>query len=154
MYGQGAGLKFAENRFAGQDASLRPAVLAPETARACRILVVDDDPTILHLTAEMLAHLGHRVETAENGMTALGKSRACQFDFVLTDLEMPLMNGHQLAERLKKTSPGTITFIMTGRSRAEVLDLMATDAVQGWLFKPFDLIEFSAMINEMMLSTA
>lgn len=113
-----------------------------------RCLVVDDNQTVMRLVAQMLTALGHRVEMAENGAGALGRISANSYDLVLTDLEMPSMNGFFLASKIRKASPGTKIVIMTGRCQAEVFDLMAKDVVDAWLFKPFDIGELFHLLDD------
>jgi CheY-like chemotaxis protein len=112
-----------------------------------RILVVDDDTTIMHLLAELLEKLGYNVDMAENGPRALDKISSCRYDLIITDLEMPAMNGFYLATKAKNVSRAIKAVIMTGRCQAEVADLAATAVADAWLFKPFGLNELCGVID-------
>ena len=114
--------------------------------------MVDDDPIILRLVAEMLSELNFQVDVAEDGQKAFSKISAHQFDLVVTDLEMPEMNGFLLASKTKRHSSGTKTVIMTGRCHAEVFSMMATAVVDAWLFKPFGLDELCQTLGDLKLS--
>lgn len=116
-----------------------------------RCLVVDDDPIIMRLVAEMLADLDYQVDTARNGLQALGAMSTCRYDLVVTDLEMPVMSGYHLASRIKNESRDTKIVIMTGHCRNELADLMSTGPVDAWLFKPFDFSELCNVLNELEL---
>ena len=115
-----------------------------------RCLVVDDDTIVMRLVADLLSELGYQVDMAENGSKALQKIRVCAYDFVLSDLDMPLVNGFLLASRIKSHSRDIRTIIMTGRCHAEVLGLMTTVVVDAWLFKPFNLDELCRVLDDLL----
>jgi CheY-like chemotaxis protein len=139
-----------ESRLAAVASTACPGC-ARHTAMVHRCLVVEDDATILKLVAAMLAELGHRVDTAENGAAAIAKITARRYDLVLTDLEMPVMNGFLLASRTKRHSRNTKTAIMTGRCHAEVFSMTTTAVVDAWLFKPFGWGELCHMLEDLEL---
>ncbi|WVV47325.1 response regulator [Pseudomonas sp. NA13] len=82
--------------------------------RALSILVVDDYPANRLLLSQQLGYLGHRVQEAQNGVEGLHAWRSEHFDVVITDCNMPLMSGYELArairdeERAQNLSPGVI----------------------------------------------
>lgn len=114
-----------------------------------RCLVVDDDTIVMRLVANMLIELGYHVDIAENGSKALSKITMSRYDVVLSDLEMPMINGFLLASRIKSCSDGTKTVIMTGRCHAEVISLMTPAIVDAWLFKPFNLDELCRVLDDL-----
>ena len=81
---------------------------------ALRVLAVDDQPLPLQVVAGYLAADGHTVETATNGQEALKKFQAGEFDVVITDRAMPVMNGDQLAAMIKATTPDIPVILLTG----------------------------------------
>ena len=131
------------------DAMARIYREAKENALGRRCLVVDDDTKIMHLVADMLAELGYQVDMAENGSKALQKIRVRPYDMVLSDLEMPLVNGFLLASRIKSHSSDIRTMLMTGRCHAEVPGLMTPAVVDAWLFKPFNLDELCRVLEDL-----
>ncbi len=116
-----------------------------------RSLVVDDDNTILEYVAQMLARLGCQVETARERPDVMNELATGTFDLLVTDLEMPEMNGYHLAQRVKKKTHDTKVVIMTGRPEGDCLEMMATRWVDGWLFKPFGLKDLRAEIQRLGL---
>jgi CheY-like chemotaxis protein len=120
----------------------------PRESETGRILVVDDDPGILKLVVKMAEHLGFRPASAVDAMDAiyhLGKTR---FDMVITDYEMPLMDGFQLADVIKRKYYGTRVIIMTGHCERTVADMMeGSDVVDGLLVKPFNLAAMKEKIE-------
>lgn len=116
-----------------------------------RCLVVDDDPFIMRLVAEMLTDLDYRVDTAMDGLQALGAMSTSRYDVVVTDLEMPVMSGYHLASRVKNEFRDTKVIVMTGHCQNELADLMSSGPVDAWLFKPFDFSELCSVLNGLEL---
>jgi two-component system, NarL family, capsular synthesis sensor histidine kinase RcsC len=116
-----------------------------------RCLVVDDDPFIMRLVAEMLSDLDYRVDTARDGLQALCAMSTCRYDVVVTDLEMPIMSGYHLASRVKNESRDTKVIVMTGHCQNELADLMSNGPVDAWLFKPFEFGELCSVLNDLEL---
>ena len=80
------------------------------------VLVVDDDPLVLEVTADMLKDLGCEVVTAASGMDALERlSENANIEILVTDLNMPGMNGYELAQRAAATRPGLQVIMLSGR---------------------------------------
>lgn len=96
-----------------------PTPTGGHRAPPTRILVVDDDPVLLHSLGETLEAEGHRVTTVDGGRaaveafgTALGTDAA--FGVVITDLGMPNVDGSRVAMRVKQMSPDTPVILLTG----------------------------------------
>ena len=117
-----------------------------------RSLVIDDDHTVLRVVARMLTKLGYLgVETARKKSEAMTKLTLGPYDLLVTDLEMPDMNGYHLTQKIKKKMEDTKVIIMTGHARHECQDMMVTRWVDGWLFKPFGLMELRDMLQHLGL---
>ena len=117
-----------------------------------RILIVDDDPDLLRLLADSIGLCCAECEVvrASDGRAALEQLEGQPFDLILTDYQMPGMNGLELASTVHQTSPGTPIVLVTAhrsggwlQEKARSLDLV------GYLQKPFtmahvrDLLESS-----------
>jgi CheY-like chemotaxis protein len=101
------------------------------------ILVVDDQQNLLHLLSRMLTASGFEVHTANNGFQALRLfSRIC-FTLVLTDFNMPGMDGLALADKIKRASPDTPVIMMTGADGPELKQIKESGFVACLLKKPF-----------------
>ena len=110
-------------------------------------LVVDDNPDMLRLAEAMLKTFGYEVSTAAEGAQALYQFHGSPSDLVLTDYQMPAINGYQLGRRIKTSNPETRVVIMTGLSRAAVAGPMRDGHIDGWLFKPFFLKELAVLLS-------
>jgi signal transduction histidine kinase/ActR/RegA family two-component response regulator len=94
---------------------LKPAPLAPNTPKACRVLIVDDDQLVLTGTAALIEDLGHTAIEAHSGAEALSALAAdARVDIVITDHAMPNMTGLQLAQIIQERYPGLPIILATG----------------------------------------
>ena len=82
--------------------------------RPLRVLVVEDESQVRDIEAEYLRHDGHVVETAANGREGLEKFRRGGFDLVVADRAMPEMNGDQMTEAIKQSTPTFPVLMVTG----------------------------------------
>jgi len=113
--------------------------------KAATILVVDDDAAVRTLTVQALETMNYRVIEAENGRVALDLVRQNQIDLALIDLVMPIMNGRQLATRIRADDPKRSLLFMTGYD-----DLSGSDdpfAQETVIKKPFKLVELGAAVE-------
>jgi CheY-like chemotaxis protein len=88
-------------------------------ARPLRLLLVDDDPVLLHAMKEILAGEGHAVIPTGGGQEGIEAFRSAQqrddpFDLVITDLGMPHMDGRKVAAAIKSLSASTPVIMLTG----------------------------------------
>jgi CheY-like chemotaxis protein len=126
-----------------------------EKQGACyRCLVVDDDPVILRLVAEMMSDLEYLVDVAADGLQALRALSSQRYDLVVTDLDMPVLSGYHLAENIKSKTRNTKVIIMTGHCRYELAELMRSGPVDAWIFKPFDMDDFYKVLDDLELPSS
>jgi CheY-like chemotaxis protein len=102
----------------------------------------------------LLQNLGMTVDAANCGPAAIECLRSCGYDFVVTDLEMPGMDGYKLAARIKLQTPLTKVIIMTGRSPFELEEKMNAGVVDRWLFKPFGGYELRTTLSKLVDTTS
>jgi DNA-binding response OmpR family regulator len=118
-----------------------------------RCLVVDDDGNILKFVSHMLTMIGfQKVDTARKKPELMSKLATGPYDLLVTDLEMPDMNGFHLSQMIKKEMHDTKVIIMTGRHKNDCLDMMESQWVDDWLFKPFGLQELLHKLRGLGLS--
>jgi CheY-like chemotaxis protein len=79
------------------------------------VLLAEDDALVLAVLGEVLEAEGYRVVQAPNGAAALARARRRHIDVLLTDLDMPLLDGAGLIRRLWSTRPGLPVVVMSGR---------------------------------------
>ena len=112
-----------------------------------RVLVVDDDPTILASVAEILSEDGISVTSAEDGMRALAVLERTSPDLVLSDVRMPEIDGLTLLETIRSKHPESDVVMMTAFDDMEtVISAMRGGAVE-FLVKPLDLKQLRATVR-------
>lgn len=80
------------------------------------ILIVDDDPAILHVFSKIFQRKGYSVTVAEKGQCAIEKLIQSHFDVALIDLVLPDMEGTELFPLIKRCSPRTVRIMLTGKT--------------------------------------
>lgn len=112
------------------------------------LLIVDDEQVIRDLCSELLAREGYAVESAENGMTALKMIRKSNFDVVLVDVNMPVMNGIELLESIKRDYPHLEVIIMTAFGTIQnAIEAMRKGAFD-FILKPFNLDQIQVVTKK------
>jgi DNA-binding NtrC family response regulator len=106
-----------------------------------KILIVDDEPTVRDALSDILTFLGYQVVTAGTGGDALRTFLDDSISLVLTDMDMPEMDGLTLAVHIKDKSPNTPVVIMTGFHREAVTEKLEGRYVDSIILKPFRLEE-------------
>ncbi len=113
-----------------------------------RILVVDDDESIRKVLKILLKRQGYRVETAEDGSTALDLFDLTAFDMLFVDFRMPHMTGLKLAEILRKTDAGLPIILMTARPHILDRKTVKGKVIDYILPKPFTREQICTCIQQ------
>jgi DNA-binding NtrC family response regulator len=105
------------------------------------ILLIDDSKPILESLSEYLSYFLENctVRTADNGRTAVEIMRSVPIDVILTDLEMPFMNGFELVAYTKRHYPAIPVLVMTGRHSPETEKRAMSIGASRYIVKPFDV---------------
>jgi CheY-like chemotaxis protein len=111
-----------------------------------KILVVDDNKFLRIVVSKMLSRLGHEVLSADSGEKGLSIFLRKKFDIVLSDYEMPGMDGIAFAISIKENSPSTRVVIMTGAGKETVFSRNST-VVDEVISKPFTLAQIDKTIQ-------
>jgi CheY-like chemotaxis protein len=119
-----------------------------------RILVVDDEPLVCDAIRLLLSVDGHMVLTAHNGLEALARLDESRFDLVITDLDMPNMNGDQLAAAVKARAPKMPVLMITAHADMLPIPGRKPAGVDVLLGKPFRLQDLRTAIAEACAGTA
>lgn len=112
-----------------------------------RLLVVDDEDLLGHTLCSYFKTMGHEVVTCSSGQQALARDDLASFDLLITDLQLPRMDGIELIAQLLKVNPELAAIVMTGYasvdSAVQALRHGAVDYVQ----KPFTLTALEAVVE-------
>lgn len=118
----------------------------------CSVLVVDDEPDLSSLIAELLGTHGYRVVTAENGRAALDRLSRASFDIILSDFRMPEMDGPGLYRELERQHPHLLPRLvfMTGNAFTDdTADFFAATGAP-CLRKPFEREDVQRVFEQVL----
>ena len=144
----GKGATFTVELPAARAVPAADATPAGMPATTGRVLVVDDEPHILHYMRATLAAWGHDVEVATDGEDALARVLAGYYDVIITDVRMPKLGGRELYERLQREAPAVAERVVFATGDTVRDDTMAFLERCGrpFLHKPFKLAELRQVV--------
>jgi two-component system, chemotaxis family, chemotaxis protein CheY len=123
-----------------------------ESAMSKRILTIDDSKTIRDMLMLTLAEAGFEVFQAVDGQDGLDVLDKEQVDVVITDINMPRMDGYEVIRHLRNNSAhkSTPILVLTTESEADKKNLARVAGATGWMVKPFDPERLIATINKVV----
>ncbi len=138
-----------------------PAMAPPEAEPSSaeqpprsRVLVVEDEPAVLHLARRHFELLGMKVTTAVNGRQAIELlDSSGPFDLVVCDVVMPELGGREVLREVRRRAPATSVVLMSGYAGPET-ETDETAQPDGWLRKPFTLEQLRQMVRQVLAADA
>ena len=129
---------------------------APQLPERARILVADDDITLVRILETVLAGDGYDVDPAYDGQDAVAKATAKEYDLVLMDIQMPLLDGLTACRRLRTTDryKSTPFIVLTARTRQDDMAEAFTAGFTDYIRKPFALPQVRARVRSWLARTA
>ena len=117
-----------------------------------RVLIVDDSATMRRMLGFSLRQGGMDVLEAQHGQDALEKLRLDAVDLIITDLNMPVMDGIGLIEaiRAEPALSATPILMLTTEGMAEKKDMGRAAGANGWIVKPFDHRKLLAAVTQLL----
>ncbi len=117
-----------------------------------KVITVDDSATLRKMVSFCIKGIGHEVFEAEDGAKGLDFLKANQVDLVITDLNMPNMNGIELTRQLRmlpqyKSVP---ILLLTTESDAAKKNEGRSAGATGWIVKPFNQEQLLAVVNKLL----
>jgi two-component system NtrC family sensor kinase len=126
-----------------------PPVLPVAPGESLRILVVDDEPHILHYMRATLESWGHHVDVANDGTEAVERALAHTFDVIICDLRMPRLGGREMYQSLAAEHPHIaerVIFATGDTVRGDTLQFLESLG-RPFLHKPFTLAELRSVLG-------
>lgn len=116
-----------------------------------RVLVVDDQPHILRVIRMALAGKGYEVDIARDGALGLQALQRARYDVLITDVQMPNMDGVELCERMhtELPAPHPYTLMVTASTEETLRDWVATRGDVEFLEKPISLRRLCQRLGEL-----
>lgn len=116
------------------------------------ILLVDDDIDYLHLLSMLLETEGFDVSTASGGINALETLKHDKFRMMITDFNMPEINGVELATKIKEQRSDMRIVLVTGAELSKIVEAAANAGISEMFSKPIELQSFLAVIRSSLLA--
>ena len=116
------------------------------------ILSVDDSASIRQMVALTLTGAGYSVEQASDGAAGLAKAKAGAYSMVITDLNMPVMDGFGLIRELRQLPAykGVPIVFLTTESDSEKKQQAKSAGATGWITKPFQQEQLLAVVKKVL----
>jgi CheY-like chemotaxis protein len=133
-----------------------PIIDNPNSAPGCdsgegiTILLIDDEPIVTDICELMLKEMGHKVLKASSGSEGIEvyEAHRNQIDLIISDFNMPAMNGQEVVEQLRVKGHQVKVLLSTGGLSIEDEKSARARGFNGFLRKPFDMKTLSAKITE------
>jgi len=129
-----------------------PVAYEARKVTGAKILVVDDEPTILRFLSQILTDEGHRVEAVDNAAEALEKIKSERYNLILLDIKLPGMSGMELYEnirRMARTLARRVIFITGDVMAADTRNFLSR-AGAPYISKPFNIKQLKESINHVL----
>jgi signal transduction histidine kinase/CheY-like chemotaxis protein len=124
------------------------AIDGGELKQVQKILVVEDNPTNLKLISSQLSSLGYSTDLASNGNEALEMTRSRNYALVLTDCNMPVMDGYELTAELRRNDDLTPVIALTADAFPEREQECLAAGMNGRMIKPVSLQQLDSMLEK------
>ena len=117
-----------------------------------QILTVDDSASVRQMVSFTLRKAGYEVTEAVDGQDALGKIGKDKFDLIITDLNMPNVDGIQLISGVRKMQGCAFVpiLMLTTESQAEKKDAGRKAGATGWIVKPFNADQLISVVQKLV----
>ena len=122
-----------------------------------KFLIVDDFSTMRRIVRGLLTERGcNNADEAEDGVVALGMLKASKFDFVVSDINMPNMNGFELlkAIRAEPALKHLPVLMVTAEARKEDIVMAAQSGASGYIVKPFTKATLEEKVQKILQKLA
>ncbi|HEY9396975.1 MAG TPA: chemotaxis response regulator CheY [Burkholderiales bacterium] len=121
-----------------------------------KFLIVDDFSTMRRIVRNLLKELGYNnADEAEDGVVALSKLRGGAFEFVVSDLNMPNMNGFELLRQIRADAElkHLPVLLVTAEAKKEDIVTAAQIGASGYIVKPFTKATLEEKLNKILQKT-
>ena len=119
-------------------------------SKQLKVLYVEDDDRARQTTLEMLENLFNNIVIAKDGQEALNLYRTQKFDIIITDINMPNMNGIELLKEIRKVDTNISTIILSAHNESDYFLDAIKLGVDGFILKPLNFNQFSMVIQKVV----
>lgn len=116
-----------------------------------KILIVDDSSTMRESLNLVLMSAGHSVDQAANGMEGLNSySKSKDFQLIITDINMPEMNGIDFIANIRKINRDIPIIVLTTETEKEKIDQAKSYKASAWIVKPFKPADLLTVVSKVI----
>jgi len=113
-----------------------------------RILVVDDEPSICHLIAQLLKGEGYQIDVNSSSADALEMIKRYNYHLLITDLKMPGIDGLELIQKAREQNPEIRVIMVTGYATVDTAVQSLRHGVDDYIAKPFNIVELKRAVKQ------
>src|SRR6266545_1247652 len=115
-----------------------------------RVLAVDDSRAVRSIVSKQLTEWNIEVDEAEDGEKGLEKLEECEYDLVLLDVTMPVMDGPTMLAKLRERGNKTPVLMLTSESKRSVVSTALKLGIEDYILKPFKADELKLKIGKVL----
>jgi DNA-binding NtrC family response regulator len=119
-----------------------------------KILVIDDNEHLRDSLSGSLLAIGYEVVAASNGVEGYDLLLQNRFDLVITDSQLPKIDGWHLLDLIKENRPYTPVLQIMGQSRDEIIEKMTTGQIDFLMFRPFRIGELHHIVQSFLVNNS
>lgn len=112
-----------------------------------KLLLIEDEPSVISLIQRSLTTSGHEITVAMDGQSGLDMAKQYNFDLILLDLMLPVMNGMEVCRKIRRTDTNTPILMLTALGTTENIVSGLDVGADDYMTKPFKLAELEARIR-------
>lgn len=112
-----------------------------------KLLLIEDEPSVISLIQRSLTTSGHEITVAMDGQSGLDMAKQYNFDLILLDLMLPVMNGMEVCRKIRRTDSNTPILMLTALGTTENIVSGLDVGADDYMTKPFKLAELEARIR-------
>lgn len=131
-------------------AAVSPSTPEPALSLPLRVLIVDDHPANRLLVSRQLSLLGHTFTEAGDGALGLETWRTERPDVIITDCSMPVMDGPEMARRIRQADPKTVIIGITANAQETARARCLEAGMNECLFRPVELLRLATVLSELV----
>jgi two-component system alkaline phosphatase synthesis response regulator PhoP len=119
-----------------------------------QLLLVEDDPHLVRALADLFKNNGYELDVAADGPAAIKTTRTRSFDLIILDVTLPLLNGFEVCNEMRRAGIETPILILTARDQVQDKILGFKSGADDYVTKPFDVNELLVRVEALIRRTS
>src|SRR2546423_1007542 len=115
-----------------------------------RVLTVDDSRAIRMIVSKVIAEMGFDIDEAEDGEQGLAKLEELDYDLIILDVTMPVLDGPGMLAKMRERGKNTPVLMLTSESKRSIVSELMKLKIEDYILKPFKNDELKAKIARIL----